>query len=136
MYQILTEARIPFDVILESDLTPERLSRYSALVRASRLTGNVDLGERFITLADGLRWAEGGMPADAVREIRRIKARMEAERLPRGNDPRRNAKLVPGGLADIEWTIQLLQRRHAGEVPSLRTPRTLEAKAASVNADL
>jgi hypothetical protein len=32
MYQILTEARIPFDVILETDLVPERLSRYSVLV--------------------------------------------------------------------------------------------------------
>ena len=32
MYQILTEARIPFDVILDSDLGPERLNRYSVLV--------------------------------------------------------------------------------------------------------
>ncbi|MGC1302508.1 MAG: alpha-amylase family protein, partial [Caulobacteraceae bacterium] len=32
MYQLLTEARIPFDVILESDLTPATLSRYRALV--------------------------------------------------------------------------------------------------------
>ena len=32
MYQILTEARIPFDVILDTDLNPEKLGRYSTLV--------------------------------------------------------------------------------------------------------
>jgi len=35
MYQVLTEARIPFDVILERDLTPETLARYKLLVLAN-----------------------------------------------------------------------------------------------------
>ncbi len=64
-------------------------------------------------------------------EIRRIKARVESERLPRGADPVTHVKLGRGGLADVEWTVQLLQMRHGHEVPALRTTRTLEALAAA-----
>ena len=45
-----------------------------------------------------------------VKEVRRLKALMEAERLPRGVDPARHLKLGRGGLSDVEWTVQLLQR--------------------------
>jgi len=60
-----------------------------------------------------------------VREVRRIKARMESERIPRGVDPARHTKLGPGGLTDVEWVAQLLQLRHAHAIPALRTTRTL-----------
>ena len=69
-------------------------------------------------------------------EIRRIKARVDRERLPRGADPHTHLKLGRGGLADIEWTVQLLQLRYAGRVPALRSPRTLTALAAAREADL
>ena len=52
---------------------------------------------------------------------------MEAERLPRGADPTLNTKLGRGGLADVEWTVQLLQLRHAATCPRLRTTSTLDA---------
>ena len=71
-----------------------------------------------------------------MREIRRIKARVESERLPRGADPHRHLKLGRGGLADVEWTVQLLQLRHAHEVPGLRTTSTLGALAAATEAGL
>ena len=48
-----------------------------------------------------------------MREIRRLKARMETERLPRGADPTPHTKLGRGGLSDVEWTVQLLQLQHA-----------------------
>ena len=96
-----------------------------ALLRAEPLAGDVELGERFVALIDPLRYPAAGLDAAAVREIRRIKARVEAERLPRGVDPARNTKLGPGGLADVEWTVQLLQLQHARTVPGLRTTRTL-----------
>ena len=67
-----------------------------------------------------------------MREIRRIKARVEAERIPRGADRALHLKLGPGGLSDVEWTIQLLQLQHAHAVPGLRTTRTSEAMAAAV----
>jgi [glutamine synthetase] adenylyltransferase / [glutamine synthetase]-adenylyl-L-tyrosine phosphorylase len=71
-----------------------------------------------------------------VREIRRIKARVEAERIPRGTDRALHVKLGPGGLSDVEWTIQLVQLQHAHAVPGLRTTRTGEAVAVAVAAGL
>ena len=69
-------------------------------------------------------------------EIRRIKARVETERLPRGADPDTHTKLGRGGLADVEWAVQLLQLRHAYAVPELRATRTLEALTAAREAGL
>ncbi|MFG3045857.1 bifunctional [glutamine synthetase] adenylyltransferase/[glutamine synthetase]-adenylyl-L-tyrosine phosphorylase [Streptomyces sp. NPDC048241] len=107
-----------------------------ALLRAEPVAGDEDLGRRFIELIDPLRYPARGLEEDAVREIRRLKARMESERLPRGADPKLHTKLGPGGLSDVEWTVQLLQLRHAWEVPGLRTPRTREALAAAREAGL
>ncbi|MDN3269463.1 bifunctional [glutamine synthetase] adenylyltransferase/[glutamine synthetase]-adenylyl-L-tyrosine phosphorylase [Streptomyces sp. MA15] len=107
-----------------------------ALLRAEPVAGDEDLGRRFVELADPLRYPAGGLDEDAVREIRRLKARMESERLPRGADPKLHAKLGPGGLSDVEWTVQLLQLRHAAQVPGLRTTRTREALAAAREAGL
>ncbi|MEU0654128.1 bifunctional [glutamine synthetase] adenylyltransferase/[glutamine synthetase]-adenylyl-L-tyrosine phosphorylase [Streptomyces albogriseolus] len=107
-----------------------------ALLRAEPVAGDEDLGRRFVELIDPLRYPAGGLEEDAVREIRRLKARMEAERLPRGADPKLHAKLGPGGLSDVEWTVQLLQLRHGAEVPGLRTTRTREALAAAREAGL
>ncbi|MFD4724153.1 bifunctional [glutamine synthetase] adenylyltransferase/[glutamine synthetase]-adenylyl-L-tyrosine phosphorylase [Streptomyces seoulensis] len=107
-----------------------------ALLRAEPVAGDAELGRRFMTLIDPLRYPAHGLDDDAVREIRRLKARMESERLPRGADPKLHTKLGPGGLSDVEWTVQLLQLRHACEVPGLRTPRTREALAAAREAGL
>jgi glutamate-ammonia-ligase adenylyltransferase len=98
-----------------------------ALLRAEPVAGDQGLGSRFVALIDPLRYPAAGLDDAAVREIRRIKARVEAERLPRGADPTLHTKLGPGGLADVEWTVQLLQLRHGCEVEGLRTTRTLPA---------
>ncbi len=90
----------------------------------------------FHELIDPLRFPEDGISDDDVFEVRRIKARIDNERLPRGGDPQLHFKLGRGGLADIEWTVQLLQMQHAGRVPSLRTPQTLAALEAAREADL
>jgi glutamate-ammonia-ligase adenylyltransferase len=96
-----------------------------ALLRAHRVAGDVELGERFLQMVDKTRYPPGGVSAEAVQEIRRIKARVDAERLPRGADPNTHTKLGRGGLADIEWTVQLLQLRHAHKVPALHNTSTL-----------
>ncbi|MGW5571417.1 bifunctional [glutamine synthetase] adenylyltransferase/[glutamine synthetase]-adenylyl-L-tyrosine phosphorylase [Nocardia thailandica] len=98
-----------------------------ALLRAHQVAGDEDLGVRFLHVIDPVRYPAGGVSADAVREIRRIKARVDSERLPRGADPATHTKLGRGGLADIEWTVQLLQLRHAHEVPALHNTSTLES---------
>ena len=107
-----------------------------ALLRADAVVGDEDLRREFTDLIDGLRFPESGLSDDDVVEIRRIKARVDRERLPQGADPQLHLKLGRGGLADIEWTIQLLQMRHAAEVPGLRTPHTLAALAAAREAGL
>ncbi|QTD98127.1 bifunctional [glutamine synthetase] adenylyltransferase/[glutamine synthetase]-adenylyl-L-tyrosine phosphorylase [Streptomyces cyanogenus] len=107
-----------------------------ALLRAEPVAGDEDLGRRFVELIDPLRYPAKGLGEDAVREIRRLKARMESERLPRGADPKLHTKLGPGGLSDVEWTVQLLQLRHGHRVPGLRTTRTRQALAAAREAGL
>ncbi|OPF77862.1 glutamine-synthetase adenylyltransferase [Streptomyces antioxidans] len=107
-----------------------------ALLRAEPVAGDPDLGRRFIELIDPLRYPVEGLGEDAIREIRRLKARMESERLPRGADPTTHAKLGRGGLSDVEWTVQLLQMRHGWAEPGLRTTRTREALAAAHAAGL
>jgi glutamate-ammonia-ligase adenylyltransferase len=107
-----------------------------ALLRAEFVAGDAELGAQFIALADQYRYPADGPGEQALREIRRIKARMEAERIPRGTEPARHLKLGPGGLSDVEWTIQLLQLRHARDVAGLRTTRTLAALDAATEARL
>jgi glutamate-ammonia-ligase adenylyltransferase len=102
-----------------------------ALLRADPVAGDAGLRSAVTELVDEIRYPAGGACDRSVREIRRIKARMEAERMPRGVDPALHVKLGPGGLADTEWVAQLLQLRHAGSVPALRTTQTLPALAAA-----
>ncbi|MCW2539702.1 MAG: glnE [Frankiales bacterium] len=105
-----------------------------ALLRARFCAGDPRLGEAFLDLIEPFRYPEAGLPSAQVVEIRRIKGRVDAERLPRGADPLTHTKLGRGGLADIEWTAQLLQLRHAHEVPGLRTTATLPAIWAAAEA--
>ncbi|HET9656521.1 MAG TPA: bifunctional [glutamine synthetase] adenylyltransferase/[glutamine synthetase]-adenylyl-L-tyrosine phosphorylase [Kineosporiaceae bacterium] len=105
-----------------------------ALTRAVPIAGDPGLAERFVAVIDPVRWPAGGLPEAAVREIRRIKARVEAERIPRGADRALHLKLGPGGLSDVEWTVQLLQLQHAHELPELRTPSTTAALEAAARA--
>ncbi|MGA9102004.1 bifunctional [glutamine synthetase] adenylyltransferase/[glutamine synthetase]-adenylyl-L-tyrosine phosphorylase [Aeromicrobium sp.] len=107
-----------------------------ALLRARAVVGDADLCSRFTELIDPLRWPANGMSDAEIREIRRIKARVDAERLPRNANPNTHLKLGRGGLADVEWTVQLLQMCHAHEIPGLRTTQTLEALHAASEADL
>ncbi|MBK3565540.1 bifunctional [glutamine synthetase] adenylyltransferase/[glutamine synthetase]-adenylyl-L-tyrosine phosphorylase [Streptomyces sp. MBT62] len=107
-----------------------------ALLRAEPVAGDEELGRRFIELIDPLRYPAEGLGDDAVREIRRLKARMESERLPRGADSTLHTKLGRGGLSDVEWTVQLMQLRHGWVEPGLRTTRTRAALAAACAAEL
>ena len=107
-----------------------------ALLRASMGAGDRELGAELIRAINRVRYPKGGLSHAQVLEIRKLKARMEAERLPRGGDPARHVKLGPGGLSDVEWVVQLLQLHHAAGDARLRTTGTLEALDASVLAGL
>ncbi|MET4590371.1 bifunctional [glutamine synthetase] adenylyltransferase/[glutamine synthetase]-adenylyl-L-tyrosine phosphorylase [Arthrobacter sp. 754] len=106
-----------------------------ALLRARPMAGDDDLARDFLALIDPIRYPESISEQD-VREVRRVKARVEAERLPRGADPARHLKLGRGGLSDVEWLVQLLQLQHAGKHHELRTTSTVEALDAAASLDL
>lgn len=107
-----------------------------ALLRAEPVAGDAELGRAFVALIDPVRYPERGVGETELREIRRLKARMEAERLPRGADARLHLKLGRGGLSDVEWVVQLLQLEHGARVAGLRTTRTIEGLAAATRAGL
>lgn len=113
-----------------------RVWEAQALLRARFVCGDAELGAEFEAMIDPVRYPAEGLTREQVVEIRRIKARVETERLPRGADPATHTKLGRGGLADVEWAVQLVQLRHAGRVPSLRGTRTLDALAAAERAGL
>lgn len=100
---------------------------FQALLRATPIAGSQELAADFLALIDPLRWPASGLTASQVRDIRTLKARMEAERLPRGADPRTHLKLGRGGLTDVEWTVQLAQLQHAHAHPALQVTGTLDA---------
>lgn len=102
-----------------------------ALLRARPIAGSPELIDRFLELINQYRYPET-LDNKAVLEIRRIKARMETERLPQGADPKRHVKLGRGSLSDVEWLVQLLQLKFGSKHTAIRTPKTLDALDACV----
>ncbi|WP_342320111.1 bifunctional [glutamine synthetase] adenylyltransferase/[glutamine synthetase]-adenylyl-L-tyrosine phosphorylase [Corynebacterium mayonis] len=96
-----------------------------ALQRATCVAGDKEVGHAFLIMIDAFRYPTGGASKAEVREIRRIKARVDDERLPRGADKSTHTKLGRGALADVEWTVQLLTMMHAHEHPQLHNTSTL-----------
>ena len=89
-----------------------------ALLRGRAIAGDPELRERFEALVDPLRYPEGGAGAAVVKEVRRLKARMEAERLPRGPGP------VAAPQAGPRWAQRRRVDRAAAPAPARpRDPR-------------
>lgn len=101
-----------------------------ALLRARPVVGDRNVLAAWEELVDNVRYPESIAEQD-VREIKRIKARVEAERLPQAADPARHLKLGRGSLSDVEWFVQLLQLQHGARVEGLRTTSTLKALKAA-----
>jgi len=95
-----------------------------ALIKARPVTGANDVAAAFEEIV-----AEHAFPRavgpDMVRAIRHVKARVERERVPAGEDPDFHLKLGPGGLSDIEFLVQLCQVRLGHDEPEVRTSSTM-----------
>jgi glutamate-ammonia-ligase adenylyltransferase len=104
-----------------------------ALIKVRPVAGDPELAERFRQEAAARVYVDP-LEAATVAEVRRMKARVESERLPAGADPKLHLKLGPGGLADVEWTVQLLQLRVGGARPEVRVASTLAALDALASA--
>ena len=95
-----------------------------AYLRVRGVAGDPSLTDELVEAIDAAIWARP-FDDDDVREVRRMKVRIERERLAPGDDPEFHLKLGRGSLSDIEFTVQLLQLRH--RVPGPRTLGALEA---------
>lgn len=106
-----------------------------ALLRARVIAGSASLQAAFLEIIDKYRYPKV-LQLSAITEIRRIKARVESERLPQGADPKRHLKLGRGSLSDVEWLVQFYQLKFGAEHPTIRTPRTIDALNAMVKENL
>lgn len=106
-----------------------------ALQRARPFAGDDELAAQFMELIKPVRYGKG-LDESEIRDIRKIKARVESERLPRGADPNRHLKLGRGSLSDIEWLVQFYQLQFAWKHESLRTTSTLKALEALAELEL
>lgn len=101
-----------------------------ALLRARVVAGDEHLAQQLTALFDSTRYRPDFGDAGS-RQVRAMKARVEAERLPQGADPKLHLKLGPGGISDVEWLVQLIQMQHGAKHAQLRTVQTLPALKAA-----
>jgi glutamate-ammonia-ligase adenylyltransferase len=104
---------------------------FQALTKARFVAGDAALAQQFIEIAHRYVY-RAPFPTEWRREIRRMKARIERERIPPGEDPQFHLKLGRGSLSDVEFTVQLLQLEWGRRESSVRATSTLEALHALV----
>ena len=108
---------------------------HQALLRARLVAGSQELAEDLNKIVDPYRYPKELTQKQLI-EIRRIKARVETERLPQGADPLRHLKLGKGSVSDVEWLVQLYQMRYAHSHPELKTLGTVAALDALRSAEI
>ena len=106
-----------------------------ALIKARPVAGDIELARKLVEGTRTYAFPER-MPPEALTEIRHLKARMERERIPRGTDPRRNLKLGPGGLSDVEFAVQLVQFQHGHADPRMGETSTIEVLRSAAELEL
>jgi [glutamine synthetase] adenylyltransferase / [glutamine synthetase]-adenylyl-L-tyrosine phosphorylase len=99
---------------------------FQALLKARTVAGDAAVSDRFAALIEPFVYRDP-FPDDDVREVRRMKARIERERIPPSEDPRFHLKLGRGSLSDVEFTVQLLQLQHGARDPEVRVTSTIGA---------
>lgn len=108
---------------------------FQALLRARPIAGSYELAAAFVDLINRYRYPSRFEQKQII-EIRRMKARVENERMPRGADRTRQLKLGRGGLSDVEWIVQLLQLCFAHNYPQLQVTGTISALNAAAELGL
>jgi [glutamine synthetase] adenylyltransferase / [glutamine synthetase]-adenylyl-L-tyrosine phosphorylase len=108
---------------------------HQSLLKARHVAGDAELGNRMVEASRALAYPEG-FDEKAATRVRRMKARLERERIPKRVDPERHIKLGPGGLSDVEWTVQLLQQRHGATNSAARGTSTMRVLDSMQDADL
>ena len=101
-----------------------------ALIKLRHIAGDSALGHQLEVHRDSFVYGEAPWDIPAALELRRQQLRQLVK------PGKVNVKYSAGGLIDIEYAAQYLQVMHGHDHPSLRTPNTLQALAALVNAGL
>lgn len=104
-----------------------RIWEQQAMTRARFIAGDPELGRRFMDVAHDFTYRPK-LEYGSLIEIARLRERMEKE-LANEAKKGKNVKLGHGGLADIEFTVQILQLMHGRRNPKLRATNTLEVLA-------
>jgi glutamate-ammonia-ligase adenylyltransferase len=99
---------------------------FQALLRARPVAGDPSLGKRFANAAGDLAYPPDGITIDRVLEIRRMRERIERERVRPAEATKFHFKLGYGSLADVQFAVEMLLLRHGGPVPEVRTVSTLQ----------
>ncbi len=99
---------------------------FQALLRARPVAGDPALGKRFANAAGDLAYPPDGITIDRVLEIRRMRERIERERVRPAEATKFHFKLGYGSLADVQFAVEMLLLRHGGPVPEVRTVSTLQ----------
>lgn len=99
---------------------------YQALLRARFVAGEESLGRRFLSNAADFAYPSA-LSFEQVAAIRRMRVRMEEERVRPVEARRFHFKLGYGSLADVQWAVELSLARHGYGHPEVRKTNTLEA---------
>jgi len=104
--------------------TRAKIWEQQAMTRVRFVAGNSVLGEKFIKIAHEFAYRKKFEYGSLI-EISRLRERMEKEL---AVEPKKgkNVKLGFGGLADIEFTLQILQMMHGHRNPKLRQTNMLK----------
>lgn len=107
---------------------------FQALIKARAVAGSAETGASFVEQTRPFVFREELTGGD-VAEIRKMKERVEAhaQRSARRAVADDDVKLGPGGIRDIEFSIQLLQLVHGGGDPAVRSGNSLDALGALVD---
>lgn len=100
---------------------------FQALLKAWVSAGDKEIGLRYKAEITPMVW-EAANRDHFVEDVQAMRRRVE-QHVPAG-EAERQLKLGPGGLRDVEFSVQLLQLVHGRTDPSLRSATTLEALAA------
>lgn len=101
---------------------------FQALVKARPAAGDVNVGKKFMDMATEFVWPDSLSP-ESIRLLRQLKTRAEE------TADHDDIKRAPGGIRDVEFSVQLLQLIHGRMDTELRSPGTLEALAALAAGD-
>ncbi|MEZ0235685.1 MAG: DUF294 nucleotidyltransferase-like domain-containing protein [Actinomycetota bacterium] len=100
---------------------------FQTLLRARAIAGDPDLGRRFELNAADAAFPPDGLTIDRVADIRRMRERIERERVKPPEAAKFHFKLGVGSLADVQFAVELSLMRHGGSHPEIRSRRTLVA---------